>query len=207
MPITTILFDADGVVQGPMADRRAMWTELLSGREHDVDQFVGALFDVERTCYQGGGDFVAALPDLLVRWNCSGTVEDLLLAWTAIDVDGEVVELIAMFRSSGITCCLATNQESFRGRYMAETLGYGAVFDRQFYSCELGFSKPDPKYFAVILETLSLSAQDVLFVDDVEANTNGAASVGIHAETFIPTQGIRPVDEMRRLLRRYGLTL
>ena len=31
MPITTILFDADGVVQGPSANRRAMWAEVLCG--------------------------------------------------------------------------------------------------------------------------------------------------------------------------------
>ena len=107
MPITTILFDADGVVQGPSPDRRAMWAEVLCGRQDDVDQFVRALFDVERTCYDGRGDFVAALPDLLRRWNCSGTVDDLLRAWTAIDVDAEVVRLITAIRSSGITCCPA----------------------------------------------------------------------------------------------------
>jgi putative hydrolase of the HAD superfamily len=139
-----------------------------------------------------------------VKWNCAGTVDDLLRAWTAIQVDAEVVQLIGTVRASGVLCCLATNQEPFRGRYMSETLDYGAVFDRQFYSCDLGVSKPDPKYFAAILERLGRSPQEVLFIDDIEANTRAAASVGIHTETFTPPSGTSPADEMRRVLERHG---
>lgn len=206
MAISTILFDADGVVQYPTPNRRAMWTELLRGRDDAVDSFVRALFAMERSCYQGQGDFLAALPDLLGQWNCAGTVDDLLRAWTAIDVDTEVVQLIAAVRASGVVCCLATNQEPFRRRYMSEALDYGAVFDRQFYSCELGLAKPDPKYFAAILERLGRSPREVLFIDDIEANTKAAASVGIYTETFTPPSGTRPADELRRVLERHGLS-
>lgn len=205
MAISTILFDADGVIQHPTTNRRAMWAEMLRGRDDAVDAFVRALFDVERSCYHGQGDFLAALPDLLVQWNCAGTVDDLLRAWTAIEVDAEVVRLIATVRASGVLCCLATNQEPFRGRYMSETLDYGTVFDRQFYSCDLGVAKPDPKYFAAILETLGRSPQELLFIDDIEANTRSAASVGIYTETFTPASGTRPADEMRRVLARHGV--
>jgi putative hydrolase of the HAD superfamily len=203
LAINTILFDADGVVQYA-PDRRESWAALLRGRDDAVDDFARALFDVERSCYQGQGDFLAALPDLLAQWNCDGTVDDLLRAWTAIHVDSEVVRLIATVRASGVLCCLATNQEPFRGRYMSETLDYGAVFDRQFYSCDLGVAKPDPRYFAAILERLGRPPQDVLFIDDLEANTRAAASVGIHTETFTPPSGTRPADEMRRVLGRHG---
>lgn len=182
-----------------------MWTEIVHGRDDDaVDNFVAALSEVERSCYHGHGDFVAALPDLLAQWKCAATVDDLLRVWTAIQVDTEVVQLIARVRASGVVCCLATNQEPFRRRYMTEMLDYGAVFDRQFYSCELGLAKPDPKYFAAILETLGRSPDEVLFVDDIEANTRSAARVGIFTETFTPPSGTRPADEIRRILRRHG---
>ena len=48
---TTVLFDADGVIQWPAPDRRAMWAALLDGRDHLVDEFFEALLAVERTCY------------------------------------------------------------------------------------------------------------------------------------------------------------
>jgi putative hydrolase of the HAD superfamily len=205
LAINTILFDADGVVQYATPSRRAIWTEILRGRDDAVDDFARALFEVERACYQGRGDFLAALPALLAQWNCAGTIDDLLRAWTAIRVDAEVVQLIATVRASGVLCCLATNQEPFRRRYMFESLDYDAVFDEQFYSCDLGVAKPDPRYFTAILQRLGRSPQDVLFIDDIEANTRAAASVGVHVETFTPPAGTRPAEEMRRVLERRGL--
>ena len=205
MQITTILFDADGVIQWPKAGRRAMWTALLGGRDEIVDEFFQALLELERTCYLGEHDFVSALPDLLSQWACHGTIDDLLRAWTAIQVDTDVVALVRAIRATGTLCCLATNQERFRGRHMSQELGYRAVFDHQFYSCEVGFSKPDPAFFQTILERLGRSAQEVLFIDDKQPNARAAASIGIHAETFTTSPRTAPVDEMRRLLGDYGI--
>jgi putative hydrolase of the HAD superfamily len=142
---------------------------------------------------------------VLREWRCSGTLEDLLRAWTAIEVDADVVRLIGALRTEGVTCCLATDQEPFRGRYLAETLGYGTLFDREFYSCGLGFCKPDPDYSIALLERLGRSRDETLFLDDMEAITT--AAVGIRSELFVPPPGTRPVDEMRRILRRNGLPL
>jgi FMN phosphatase YigB (HAD superfamily) len=88
---------------------------------------------------------------------------------------------------------------------MAQILDYGKVFDPQFYSCELGLSKPDPNYFAEILERLSVSHEEVLFIDDIEANVGAAKGVGIHARTFVPPPGTCAADEMRRILGRHDL--
>jgi putative hydrolase of the HAD superfamily len=90
---------------------------------------------------------------------------------------------------------------------MSDTLDYGAVFDEQFYSCDLGVAKPNPAYFTAILERLDRSPQEVLFIDDLEPNTRAAASIGIHAETFVPPSGTRPADEMRRVLGRHGFSV
>ncbi len=47
MHIQTILFDTDGVIQRPSAHRRGAWQQLL-GQGRDVDEFVAAVFEVER---------------------------------------------------------------------------------------------------------------------------------------------------------------
>jgi methionine salvage enolase-phosphatase E1 len=56
-----------------------------------------------------------------------------------------------------------------------------------------------------ILDRLGISAGEVLFIDDKEANTAAAANVGIVTETFTPSAGTRPVSELRRVLKKYGL--
>jgi putative hydrolase of the HAD superfamily len=201
--IAAVLFDADGVMQRPADVRHALWVQLLGGDATSVDGFLRDMSAIERPAYHGEGDFVGAIPEVLARWRCTGTVDDALRAWTAIEADPGILAIIAAIRASGIACCLATNQEPYRGRYMSETMEYRRVFDAQFYSCELGLSKPDPAYFTTILETLQLAPERILFIDDNEPNVRAAQSVGLWAEVFAPEAGTAPVDAMRALLGRH----
>jgi putative hydrolase of the HAD superfamily len=87
-------------------------------------------------------------------------------------------------RRRGYLCCLATNQQAYRMRRMAEGLGLRELFDHAFYSCEIGFRKPDPAYFRHILETLDLEPSATLFIDDSQPNVDTAAALGIRAAYF-----------------------
>lgn len=55
------------------------------------------------------------------------------------------------------------------------------LFDRVFYSHEMGLAKPSAEIYHKMLKELGTSADRVVFFDDLEANVKGAASVGIHA--------------------------
>ena len=55
------------------------------------------------------------------------------------------------------------------------------LFDRVFYSHEMGLAKPSAEIYHKMIQELGTSADRVLFFDDLEANVKGAASVGIHA--------------------------
>lgn len=55
------------------------------------------------------------------------------------------------------------------------------LFDRIFYSHEMGLAKPSAEIYETMLSELGTSADRVIFFDDLEANVKGAASVGIRA--------------------------
>jgi glucose-1-phosphatase len=55
------------------------------------------------------------------------------------------------------------------------------LFDRVFYSHEMGLAKPSAEIYQKMLQDLDTSADRVVFFDDLEANVKGAASVGIQA--------------------------
>src|SRR2546425_6993957 len=97
MAIQAILFDADGVIQRPSARRRGAWQSLL-GPERDVDEFVAAVFEVERRALEGGADFIGALSGLLVEWGCRGSLQDAPAAWTMIEPDVEMTQIIQTLR-------------------------------------------------------------------------------------------------------------
>ncbi len=64
-------------------------------------------------------------------------------------------------------------------------------FDGIVVSGEIGQVKPHPAIYQRLLETYDLDAGDCLFIDDVQANVDGARAVGMHAHLFIGAEGLR----------------
>ncbi len=203
MPIEAILFDADGVIQRRPPGWKDMLGERLGFRGSPND-FLADVYDVETPILDGQADFTEALSTLLSRWNCRATLEEALQVWTMLDVDAAITDTIKTLRQRGIACHLASNQEWYKARYMSEVLGYRHLFDKEFYSCQLGIKKPDGAYFRAIISDLDVSPDRVLFIDDRQANVDSARDMGLHAVTFHLDTGR---DELHRLLADQGLNI
>jgi putative hydrolase of the HAD superfamily len=207
-----ILFDADGVIQRQSADFRTACGALLGwsasadpGSTGDaLDAFMRELFAVEKPALTGQRDFVADLREVLERHGAAERLVDALAIWTAIEVDAAMHEEIAALRRRGVVCCLATNQQAYRGGHMSETLRYRELFDHEFYSHALGFAKPDPAYFRAIADRLALAPGQLLFIDDHEGNVLGAREAGLRAEVF-PRTFSSSAAELHAILKRHGL--
>ena len=167
-----------------------------------MDEFVRAVFEVETHALAGAADFISGLSGLLLEWQCPGSLQEALAAWTMIEPDSGVTDFIRRLRQRGVGCYLATNQEPHRAAYMSEQLGYCWLFDQEFYSCRIGVAKPAPAYFHSILEQLALPPPDVLFLDDHEVNIDAARTAGMHALQFFVDSG--PIH-LRQVLGGFGV--
>jgi len=72
-------------------------------------------------------------------------------------------------------------------------------FDGQVVSAEEGLIKPDPRLYQVLLDRFRLVPEATVFVDDVAANVDAAAALGIRAIRF------DSADQLRQDLRRLRL--
>lgn len=196
--VRAILFDADGVIQRTRGNWRADFAKLL-GRDDQLDTFIAELFAAEKPCLIGQADFASQLAAVLGRWDSSGTVADALSIWENIEADAGVLAMIASLRRSGVGCYLASNQQAHRAAYMRDVLGYETLFDRAFYSYQLGFAKPDRAYFDRVLAELSVPAREVLFIDDVAS----AQLSGIRSVHFVANTG---VTALRAHLAAHGIS-
>jgi putative hydrolase of the HAD superfamily len=125
-----------------------------------------------------------ALTRLMKRWSCTVTIDAALAVWTTIEVEPGVAEIVEGLRSQGTRCFLASNQEAFKAEYMSRALGYGELFDREFYSCHVGVKKPDLAYFEAIAAEVRMPPERLLFIDHQEANVIAARQVGLVAAHF-----------------------
>jgi len=200
--VTTVLWDADGVLQHLPAGWEASMRPVVGHLVDDVDGFLAEAFEAERPALAGRARWVEVLPVLLERWGLADSYDDAMRVWLTIEPVVETQDVVRALRRHGIRCCLATNQDEHRGRHMQETLGYADLFDATFYSYELGVAKPDPGYFTAVLDRLDAPADRVLFVDDNRANVEAARTVGLHAEQWHVDDG-QPA--LRDHLARHGL--
>jgi putative hydrolase of the HAD superfamily len=99
----------------------------------------------------------------------------------------ERLDLVSKLKQSHQVGVLSnTNQihiEAVNGMLEADfgMKGFEPLFDRVFYSHEMGLAKPSKEIYIKMLDELGTSADRVVFFDDLEANVKGAASVGIQA--------------------------
>ena len=201
--IRAVLFDADGVLQ---RTRPGFLDELgrLCGEPGNVEAFIRDVFQAEKPCLVGDGDFEALLSSVLERWGSPVSTEDALRVWTMIDPDTHALGLIRTLRGNGTTVALATNQQRHRADFMLNGLGYADEFDHILCSCFLGYAKPSVAYFTKSVNLLGIPADELLFIDDHESNVESAKVAGLQAHRYHLDEG---PEALRNLLERYGLVV
>jgi putative hydrolase of the HAD superfamily len=195
--IRALLMDADGVLQRIPTGFFEEFAKLGGGWG-----FVRDLFGEEQRSMTGKEDLKDVLNELIARHGLSITPEQLLVPWCRIVPDQRMLDLVARARQAGVITVLATNQQSYRGAWMQQNLPYDDYFDHAFYSFEVGLAKPDPAYFAHIIDQLGIAASEAVFVDDLATNAAGARSAGLKAITYPPRH---PFGLLRLRLRALGV--
>jgi len=84
--------------------------------------------------------------------------------------------------------------------YLKARHQFWPLFDDAVVSAEIGLMKPDPAIFRHAIERFGLVAAETVFLDDIDANVDGAQSVGM-ASLLFTTAERGEVD-----LRELGLT-
>ena len=74
---------------------------------------------------------------------------------------------------------------------VVETLPELGFFDAYVFSARIGAAKPDPAAFQAALDVMGAPADEVVFIDDREANVAGARAVGIDARRYTNADVLR----------------
>lgn len=199
MTIQAVCFDADGVVVNP----QMQFSKYLK-REHGISPEMtrGFFNGVFNDCLVGKADLKEVLPAYLIDWGWKGGVDEFVRTWLQTDhvIDSRLMRAIQNLRQKGIVCCLTTSQEHNRAEYMKTRMGFQEAFDHLFFSCEVGWQKPDHPYYRHIEKALHLEKEAILFWDDSQTNIASARECGWNAERYTE------FDEFQKTIQKYILT-
>ncbi|QOD60820.1 HAD family phosphatase [Polaribacter haliotis] len=128
---------------------------------------------------------------------------DLVNAWNAVLLDfpkERLSFLQELSASKKYRLFLLSNTNDLHIKWVQNSLGvqfyndFKNAFEQFYLSHEINFRKPDTNIYEFVLNENSLKAEETLFVDDLEENTNSASQLGIH--TWNLTPGVDDVTEL-----------
>ena len=121
-------------------------------------------------------------------------------AWTAMLLDFPTirVELLKSLRKDfGIYLFSNTNaihverfHSNFRNQHGFEV---SALFEKDFYSNEIGYRKPSPESFQEIIRLSGINPEESLFIDDSLPNVEGAIACGLKGYWLKPGQKVEEI--------------
>ncbi len=113
-----------------------------------------------------------------------GTLDEFRAAWC--EIFEEILSSIRVVRELApeFPLYLISNTNPWHAAYLEKRFDWMNLFRQRFYSCHIGFRKPDPRIYEWALARAGVPAARALFIDDREDNLTGAREVGmqiIHA--------------------------
>lgn len=119
----------------------------------------------------------------------TATHKQIIDSWNSLllDYPREHIELLKeLNESSGYRTFLLSNTNQIHKDKYTQTLqeefqidGLEDLFEKAYFSHEIGMRKPDPEIFRFVLEDSQLQAEETLFIDDSEVNIESAQKLGI----------------------------
>lgn len=181
--IKAIIFDSDGMTN--CAEKFS----VRFSRDFNIpyEQILPFFLNEFKGCLVGKADLKDVIKPYLIKWNWQKSVDELLNYWFSgeVNVDTRVMEVIGMLKQKSIKCYLATNQEKYRTDYMVEQMNYKKIFDAIFSSAEIGYKKPQPEFFQVVLEKIGNPPKnEIMFWDDDQENVDGAKAFGLQSYLY-----------------------
>lgn len=198
MAVRAVVFDIGGVLELPGdTDLDGRWEERL-GLEP------GAFF--ERLHRSGLGrdanlgrvseaEFGRALGRLFgLDQRTTGELLGDLWEWYVGELNTELAGYFQRLRPRYRTAILSN--AAVGGRRVEEArYGFGEMADLLVYSYEVGIEKPDRRIYQLTCERLGVGPDEVVFLDDVEANVVAAREIGMRTVLFeSTTQAIADVE-------------
>jgi putative hydrolase of the HAD superfamily len=99
---------------------------------------------------------------------------------TQVTLRPEVLALISDVKNAGLKFGILTNElELFHGENWLETMPFANQVDAVVDATRTKILKPDPRSYALALDSLALAADEVVFIDDQPRNVAGGEAVGI----------------------------
>ena len=183
--IKTIIFDLGAVLLS--INYKLTITEFAKLGVKNADSFYSK--EVQKNLFnelETGKISADSFLKLLQKETENASKNEVRIAWNAmlLALPKERIELLKKLKQD-FPIYLLSNTNSIHISEFRKKIGeskyqeFYNLFDKVYYSHEIGFRKPNKEIFQLILDENNLNADEVLFIDDSPQHIEGAKNLGI----------------------------
>ena len=108
----------------------------------------------------------------------------------------EIIDLIKELHSMGVDLYILSNNNPISERFLEEILAKEGIiiwetFKKGFFSFQMKMIKPEPYIYKQMISEIGRDPQDLIFIDDSQANIAAARDQGITTVLYEPGSGVR----------------
>ncbi len=184
--IKNILFDLGGVLLRLDMDKTREAFAQLGWKEEnwkDISQSDNPVFKNLEIGTDSPAQFRDKIRNILPGNPTDLEIED---AWGAmlIDFPAGIIDYLIELKGKYRLFLLSNTNEIHVRRFeqiFEDAFGYpiSRLFEKCYYSNEIGFRKPNAEAFLAVLKDASINPAETLFVDDLQQNTEAAKTLGM----------------------------
>lgn len=124
-------------------------------------------------------------------------LSELWNSWVQEPYEG-VIKAIRKLKETYRVACLS-NTNDLHWQHLKSYMDLDGLFDPAYASHEIHEAKPDMSCFQYVIDDLNIAPEQILFLDDTQANIDAAIRAGIQAYQVDPKFGALPI------LKKLGL--
>ena len=129
--------------------------------------------------------------------------EEIRDAWNAmiLDMPRERIDILLNLKKKHNIFLLSNTNSIHQKKFLSEVneannFSFNNLFEKAYYSHEVGIRKPDEEVFRFILENSEINAEETLFVDDSLDNIKAAQTLGIKPFYITANNSIEELIEL-----------
>lgn len=191
--MTAVVFDLGGVLID--WDPRHLYRRMFDGDDAAMETFLARVCTLEWNArLDGGASWSDEVEELARRFPAE---RDRIVAyrerWPEMlgGAHEATVEILAELRAGGVPVYALSNWAADTFDATRARFPFLAWFDGIVISGEERLLKPDPRIFRVLLERFGLDPAATVYVDDLDANVEAAAALGMRAVRFTGADALR----------------
>lgn len=165
-----LILDVDGVL---LLNNVKFGHRLCERYGLDLVQTAEFFNKENKNCLTGQADFRKVFPKYIQKWGITESIDKLMTFWLKGECNTNDV-LPKFLGILEVDKYIATNQCNYRMHYLWDNILEKKMFKGYFASCDLGYIKPDIRFFKAIKAALNSDGSNLIYVDDKVENITAA---------------------------------